>query len=152
MAFLRCNYCSLRRFNYNITVVLDDLTIALFLANYYTYTCPISNTLKDEEIEQNIKTNHTIAVMEYRNTRPDNKILESQTPDILFIEEILNRSQRLLAQIRTNKSPFLQTYKHKIDPITNPPPPCPLCSEQPHDTIHLFQCKQIPTTLTPHDL
>ena len=55
---------------------------SLFLTNNYTYNLPVSNSLREEEITQNIKTNHSMAVAEYKNTRPDNKLLETPTPDI----------------------------------------------------------------------
>src|SRR5579864_1585210 len=92
-----------------------------------------------------------MAVDEHKNNLPkEDKILKLPTPDINPIQEILTRYQRrLLAQIRTDKSPFVFAEKHKINPIVNPSPLCPLCSDLPHNTIHLFQCIQIPTTLTP---
>src|SRR5579872_4372614 len=60
--------------------------------------------------------------------------------------------RRLLSQLRTNKSPFLLSYLHKINPSEHPSPHCRLCSDQTHDTIHLFQCILIQVTLTPIDL
>src|SRR5579872_3303171 len=74
-----------------------------------------------------------------QNTK--NKILEMQAPEIHHSEETLARyHRRLLSQLRTNKSPFLLSYLHKINPSEHPSPLCPLCSDQTHDTIHLFQC------------
>ena len=68
-------------------------------------------------------------------------------------EESLSRKiRRTLAQIRTNKSPLLLTYKHKIDPHTHPNPLCTFCKIHDHDTIHLFNCTHIPPHLTPTDL
>src|SRR5579872_7245354 len=73
-----------------------------------------------------------------------------QAPEVHHSEETLTRyHRRLLSQSRTNKSPFLLSYLHKINPYEHPSPLCPLCREQTHDTIHLFQRIQIQTTLTP---
>ena len=61
-------------------------------------------------------------------------------------------TRRTLAQLRTNKSPFLLSYLHKIDASTHPSPLCPLCRTHEHTTQHLFSCPQIPTTLSALDL
>ena len=37
-------------------------------------------------------------------------------------------TRRTLAQLRTNKSPFLKSYLHKVDAKTHPSPLCPLCN------------------------
>src|SRR5579872_3419369 len=114
---------------------------------------PKSNNLNDTEINQNIKVNHSLAATNHKCTIPENKILEMQAPAIHHSEETLTRyHRRLLSQLRTNKSPFLLSYLHKINPSEHPSPLCPLCSDQTHDTIHLFQCIQIQPTLTPIDL
>src|SRR2546426_11345225 len=52
----------------------------------------------------------------------------------------------------TNKSPFLLSYKHKINPTLYPSPLCPLCKNYEHNTSHLFNFTHIPTKLTPLDL
>ena len=57
-----------------------------------------------------------------------------------------------LAQLRTNKSPFLKSYLHKVDAKTHPSPLCPLCNIHTHDTHHLFNCAHIRTTLSSLDL
>ena len=46
-------------------------------------------------------------------------------------------SQTILAQLRTNKSPILHKYLHKITPETHTTPNCPLCHSQTHDTKHI---------------
>src|ERR1700730_2431747 len=107
-------------------------------------------TLKSIKI---LKVNHSVAVTNHKCTIPENKILEMQAPEIHHSEETLTRyHRRLLSQLRTNKSPFLLSYLHRINPSEHPSPLCPLCSDQTHYTIHLFQCTQIQTTLTPIDL
>ena len=44
------------------------------------------------------------------------------------------------------------TYLHKIDPANHPAANCPLCNDPNHDSLHLFNCPDIPTTLTVWDL
>ena len=57
-------------------------------------------------------------------------------------------TRRTLAQLRTNKSPFLKSYLHKFNAKTHASPLCPLCNIHTHDT-HLFNCTHIRTTLSP---
>ena len=61
-------------------------------------------------------------------------------------------TRRTLAQLRTNKSPFLKVYLHKVDAKTHPSPLCPLCNTHTHDTHHLLNCTHIRNTLSPLDL
>ena len=44
------------------------------------------------------------------------------------------------------------SYLSYIDPTNHTDPTCPLCHTTTHDTIHLFNCRSIPTTLDPEDL
>ena len=72
---------------------------------------------------------------------------------VVVSEQILPRlTHHTLAQLRTNKSPFLKSYIHKVDPKTHPSPLFPLCNIHTHDTHHLFNCTHIRTTLSPLDL
>ena len=81
------------------------------------------------------------------------KILRTPPPHISSSEEILPRfTHGTLAQLRTNKSPFLKVYLHKVDAKTHPSPLCPLCNTHTHDTHHLFNCTHIRTTVSPLDL
>ena len=58
-----------------------------------------------------------------------NKVLDRTPPEIRKTERSLRHYPRkLLAQIRTNKSPFL----HKITPETHTTPNCPLCHSHTH--------------------
>ena len=107
----------------------------------------------EDSIKTGLKDNHRTIVQTYLDNRPDNKLLNGPTPDIDKTEETLDRrTRRTLAQLRTNKSPLLMTYRHKIDPDNFPSDLCPLCRRQPHDTGHLFDCTEIPTRLTIRDL
>ena len=96
---------------------------------------------------------HTSIVSRHLATRGNNKILRTPPPHTSSSEEILPRlTRRTLAQLRTNKSPFLKSYLHKVDAKTHPSPLCPLCNIHTHDTHHLFNCTHIRTTLPPLDL
>ena len=84
--------------------------------------------------------------------RDNNKILRTHPPQVSSTEENLPRHTcRTLAQLRTNKSPFLLSYLHKIDTSTHPSPLCPLCRIHEHTTVttHLFSCQQIQQKRTP---
>ena len=87
-------------------------------------------------------------------TRGNNKILRTPPPHISSSEERLPRlTRRTLARLRTNKSPFLKSYLHKVDAKAHQSPLCPLCNIQTYDTHHLFNCIHIrTTTLSPLDL
>ena len=93
---------------------------------------------------------HTSIVSRHLATRGNIKILRTPLPHISSSEEILPRlSRRTLAQRRTNKSPFLKSYLHKVDAKSHPSPLCPLCNTHTH---HLFNGTHIRTTLSPLDL
>ena len=99
------------------------------------------------------KTIHTQAVRQHLQTIPDSTILNGPPPKIDDSEDRLPRqTQRRLAQLRANKSPFLLSYLHHIDPDNYPSPTCPLCRVAEHNTIHLFNCPHIPTDLDPASL
>ena len=64
----------------------------------------------------------------------------------------LSTSTREFLQIFRKKSPFLESYLHKVDAKTHTSPLCPLCNMHTHDTHHFFNCTHIRTTLSPQDL
>ena len=69
---------------------------------------------------------HTSIVSRHLATRGNNKILRTPPPHTSSSEERLPRlTRRTLAQLRTNKSPFLKSYLHKVDAKTHPSPLCP---------------------------
>src|SRR6267154_2768604 len=106
-----------------------------------------------ESISQNLKTIHTIAVKECLMSYEPNPILSQLAPDINQSEQSLPRkTRRILAQLRTGKSPILMAYLNAIDPKSYPSPSCPLCKSHAHTTQHLFPCPSIYTILTPRDL
>ena len=111
------------------------------------------NTDQQTHRTQARKTIHTQAVQQHLLTIPNSSILNRPPPDIDKTEEELpRRTRRLLAQLRANKSPFLASYLHHIDPATHPSPNCPLCGVAEHNTVHLFDCPHLPTTLDPDSL
>ena len=127
----------------------------IFNNNQYTLNIDQDPTLAIDEntIKRNMKTIHTTIVQDYLNNRPINKLLNRPPPDIDKKEETLPHStRRKLSQLRTNKSPLLMTYLHKIDPANHPAANCPLCNDPNHDSLHLFNCPDIPTTLMVWDL
>ena len=89
---------------------------------------------------------HTSIVSRHLATRGNNKILRTPPLHISNSEEILPcRTRRTFVQLRTNKSPFLKSYLHKIDANTDPSPLYILCSTHIHDTHRLFNCTHIVT-------
>ena len=127
----------------------------IFNNNQYTLNIDPDPTLAIDEntIKRKMKTIHTTIVQDHLNNRPINKLLNRPPPDIDKREETLPHStRRKLSQLRTNKSPLLMTYIHKIDPANHPAANCPLCNDPNHDSLHLFNCPDIPTTLTVWDL
>ena len=96
---------------------------------------------------------HTSIVSKHLATRGNNKIMRTPPPHIISSGEMLPRPTRhTLAQIRTNKSPFLKSYLYKVDAKSHPSPQFPLCNPPTHDTPHLFNGIHIGTTLSPLDL
>src|SRR5688572_20724279 len=82
-----------------------------------------------------------------------NSVLAEPAPDINSPEQTLpHKSRRILAHLRTGKSPILRSYLHKIDPASHASHTCPLCNSQDHTTQHLFSCPNINTTLTARHL
>ena len=109
--------------------------------------------LKTASKHANMRDIHTTIVSQHLAARDDNKILRTHPPQVSSTEENLPRhTRRTLAQLRTNKSPFLLSYLHKIDASTHPSRICLLCRTHEHTTQHLFSCLQIPTTLSALDL
>ena len=110
-------------------------------------------TVTTADIKGNMRDIHTTIVSQHLAARDNNKILRTHPPQVSNTEENLPRHTRhTLAQLRTNKSPFLLSYLHKIDASTHPSPLCPLCRTHEHTPQHLFSCPQIHTTLSALDL
>ena len=122
--------------------------------NNYTHNIDTdSYNTTHEIIKQNMKDIHTHIVTQNTASLSHNKVLNDIAPYIHPSEQTLTHSlRRTLAQLRTDKSPLLLSYLHKISPTTYPSPRCPLCNHHSHDTQHLFQCPNVLTPLSPRDL
>ena len=83
----------------------------------YTTNIPTDpHTITTTDIKTNMRHIHTSIVSRHPDTRGNNKILRTPPPHISSSEERLPRlTRRTLAQLRTNKSPFLKLYLHKVD-------------------------------------
>ena len=109
------------------------------------------HTVTTADVRTNMRHVHTSIVSGHLATRGNSGMLRTPPPHTGSSEDILPRlTRRTLAQLRTNKSPFLKSYLHKVDAKTHPSPLCPLCDIHTHDTHHL--CTHIRTTLSPLDL
>ena len=72
--------------------------------------------------------------------RNHNKLIHQHAPKISHSELSLPReTRRTLAQLRTNKSPILISYLHKVDETHHPSPLCPLCKTHPtFSIVHIY--------------
>jgi len=132
---------------------LKKITIFQENNDYTTEIKTNSQNIELAAITNNMKQIHTEIVHQHIQSIPDNNILKTKAPDIDKSENTLSRSTRtLLAQLRTGKSPFLLTWKHKINPTKYISPLCPLCGTSEHNTEHIFNCTHIPLTLEVGDL
>ena len=133
-------------------------TLQIFKKHYFQQR-PVHNkhshiphTVTTTDIKTNLCHIHTSIVSRHLATRGYNEILFTLPPYISSSEEILpHLTRRTLAQLRTNKCPFLKSYIHKVDAKTHPSQLCPLCNIHTHDTHHFFNCTHIRTTLSPLD-
>ena len=100
------------------------------------------------DIKTNMRHIHTSIVSSHLATRGNYK-LRTPPPHIGSAEEILPRlTRRTIAQLRTNKYPFLKSYLHKVDAKSHPSPLCSLCNTHTHYTHHLLNYTHIRTTLS----
>jgi hypothetical protein len=102
-----------------------------------------------------MKIIHSTIVFDYLTHRNNNTVINVIPPEINPTETTLSRKvRRILAQLRTGKSPFLKNYKHDrgMDPKNNSTSNCQLCQLSEHNVHHLFTCPKLPTTLTSLDL
>ena len=87
------------------------------------------HTVTTTDIKTNMCHIHTSIVSRHLVTGGNNKILHTPLPHIGSSNEILPHiTCRTLAQLRTNKSPFLKSYLHNVDAKMHPSPLCPLCN------------------------
>ena len=119
----------------------------IFNNGRYTPIIPTDpHTVTTTHIKTNMCHIHTSIVSRHLATRGNIKILCTPPPHISSSEERLPcLTRRTLAQLRTNKSPFLKSYLHKVDDKTHPPPLFPLCHTH---TTHIISSTA--PTYTPH--
>ena len=91
------------------------------------------------------------AVSTYLESRPPNRVLLAQPPDIDPAETLLPRAHRVvLSQLRSGYCSRLASYRHSVGWIESPL--CPLCRASDQTVPHLFSCPEAPTDLAPGDL
>ena len=83
---------------------------------------------------------HTSIVSRHLDTRDNNTLLRTYFPASLVAS---------LPKLRTNKSPFLKSYLHKVGVKSHQSPLCPLCNTTIYNTHYLFNYTHIRTTLSP---
>ena len=142
--------------NTQYTNILQDSKAKINIFNNGRYTTNIltdQQTVTTTDIKTNMHHIHTSIVSRHLATRGNNKILCTPPPHISISEEILHHITRCtLAQLRTNKSPFLKSYLHKENTKSHSSPLYPLCNTHTHDTHYFFNCTHIRTTFSPLDL
>jgi len=121
--------------------------------NFTTNYDDTSNLFTEETIEINKKRIHTDITAKYLKDVTPNKVINLPAPEINKHEEKLSReTRRILAQLRTNKSPVLFWYRNMIDPTNYPSDLCILCKSAIHDSFHLFNCPKLYSSKTPISL
>ena len=128
----------------------------IFNNAHYTTNIPTDpHTVTTTDIKTNVRHIDTSIVSRHQATRGNDKILRTPPPHISSSEEILPCLTCLtIAQLRTNKTPFLKSYIHKVDAKSHPSPLCPLCNTHTH-TTHIISSTapiHIRTTLSLLDL
>ena len=105
-------------------------TYTIFNNGRYTTNVPTDpHTVTTTDIKTNMHHIHTSIVYRQLVTRDNNTILRAPPPHFSSSREIFTRLiHRTLHQLRTNKSPFLISYLHKVGAKSHPSPLCPLCN------------------------
>ena len=82
-----------------------------YTRNIPTDPCTVTTT----DIKANMRDIHTSIVSQHLAARDNNKILRTQPLQVSSTEENLPRhTLHTIAQLRTNKSPFLLSYLHSV--------------------------------------
>ena len=91
--------------------------------NYTTNIDTHPDTVTQQQISVNSTQIHTSIVQSHLMQRNHNKLIHQHAPKISPSELSLPReTRRTLAQLRTNKSPILISYLHKVDETHHPSP------------------------------
>ena len=100
--------------------------------NYTTNIDTHPDTVTQQQISANSTQIHTSIVQIQLMQRNHNKLIHQHALKISPSGLSLPReTRRTLAQLRTNKSPILISYLHKVDETHHPSPLCPLCKHTP---------------------
>ena len=111
------------------------------------YTLPATQ----DEYKKVLKSIHTASVKKSIEDAAPNRVLQSLPPAINPAEQSLSRRARTgLAQLRSGFSRKLKSYLHRMDETVTDQ--CPKCSASPHNTAHLFNCRNDETDLTVESL
>ena len=104
--------------------------------NYTTNIDTHPDTVSQQQISANSTQIHTSIVQSHLLQRNHNKIIHQHAPKISLSElsPPPRESRRTLVQLRTNKSPILISYLHKVDETHHTFPLYPLCKTHPHTT------------------
>ena len=96
---------------------IPRLNNTIFNNGHYTTNIPTEpHTITTTDIKTSMHYIHTSIVSRHLATRGNNNILRTPPPHIISSEETLScLTRHTLAQLRTNKSPFLKSYLHKVD-------------------------------------
>ena len=117
---------------------------------HYTTNIPIVTTT---DIKTNMRHIHTYIYLGIYPQEAITKYYAHLHHTLAALKKLLPRLTRCtLSQLRTNKSPFLKSYLHKVDAKSHQSPLCPLCNTYTHNAHHLFNCTHICTTLSPMDM
>ena len=109
----------------------------IFHTNEHTNIIVSKPEITSEEYKENLKHIHTTITSQYLSSRKSNKVTYTRPYDIHSSEQTLLCHMRTkLAQLRANKSSFLQSYLPTVNPETYTPQ-CSPCLIR-HDTDHIF--------------
>ena len=102
--------------------------------------------INSDNRKSKLKAVHTAEVRNCLENLPPNRVLGHLPPEINKEELNLPRKIRSeLSQLRSGFSRRLNSYLNRLD--NNIQDICPRCNDSPHDTRHLFNCPDDPTTL-----
>ena len=111
------------------------------------YTLPATQ----EEYKKVLKSLHTAAVRKSIEDAAPNSVLQLVPPTINPAQQSLSqRATTGLAQLSSGFSRKLKSYLHRLDETVTDQ--CPKCSASPHDTAHLFNCRNDQTDPTVESL
>ena len=120
----------------------QQATPKLMKQTTFNYTTDINtnyNTINNTQMKTNLKHIHDTIVNIYSQTEIT-KITNTIPLSVYHTETTLPIATRhILAQLRTNQCPLLNSYLNKIDASIHLSSLCSLCKAQPR-TTHLFNC------------